>query len=156
MKRLCREGDTPLARTFGMETREDTIQFRRRTSFSGTIGRSPVNRPPPRRTVLILAGESPIGLLREVIRPGVGFSPGIATHCPRPRGAGEEAGGRAGWVFRGTAACGEGARPLPCPHPPGRRVTTVHCPGEQGEQSSSSTGHRNSVFQAIDGGLSEV
>jgi hypothetical protein len=33
--------------------------------------------------------------------PRAGFSPGIATHCPHPSGAGEEAGGRAGWGLRG-------------------------------------------------------
>jgi len=32
--------------------------------------------------------------------PGHGFPPGIATHCPRPSGAGEEAEGRAGWGCR--------------------------------------------------------
>ena len=32
--------------------------------------------------------------------PGARISPGIATHCPRPSRAGEEAEGRAGWGFQ--------------------------------------------------------
>ncbi|CVK34077.1 protein of unknown function [Methanoculleus bourgensis] len=78
------EGLAPLARTFGMETREDTVQFRRRTSVSGTIGRSTGNRPPPRKTVVIpvrACDESPTGSLREVIMPRV--SPHTA---PTPQG----------------------------------------------------------------------
>ena len=50
------EGARPYALTFGMETREDTVQFRRRTSLWGNLGRSAVNRPPPRKTVLIPVG----------------------------------------------------------------------------------------------------
>jgi len=104
---LVRGGLAPLARTFGMETREDTVQFRRRTSVSGTIDRSAVKSPPPRKTVVILVGGHSVSA--RPVRSGV-------SSCP----------GRVG--VRGTAACGEGASPLPCPPPPGVISTTVPCP----------------------------
>ena len=88
-----------MALTFGMETREDTVQFRRRTSFSGTIGRSTINSPSPRKTVLILVrGQS---VRARLVRTR-------SSSCP------------GGVGFRGIAACGEGASPLPGPLPPRR------------------------------------
>ena len=46
-----------------------------------------------------------------------GFPPAIATHCPRPLRAGEEAGGRAGWGLQESlyvVETGEGGcTPLP-------------------------------------------
>ena len=75
-------------------------------SFSGTIGRSPVNRPPPRRTVLILVeGQS---VSARPVRSG-------RLSCPG-RGGGNEEGSTSS-----AALCGEGARaPSPVPTPPGR------------------------------------
>ncbi|CVK32367.1 conserved protein of unknown function [Methanoculleus bourgensis] len=57
--------------------------------------------------------------------PRQGFSPGIATHCPRPWGRGEEAGGRAGWGLRGRIygfrrlVRGGARAPSPVPTPRG-------------------------------------
>ena len=96
-------GRAPYARTFGRETREDTAQFRRQTSFSGTIGRSAVNRPPPRKTVLILAeGQS---VSARSVRTRSSSCPGGV--CPR--------------VSPHTA-------PAPTPR---AMPTTVHCPGHR-------------------------
>ena len=68
--------------------------------------------------------------------PRAGFPPGIATHCPRPRGAGEEAGGRVGWGLRGGIyefrRLRGGGEPPPRSPPPGAMPTTVPCPGEVG------------------------
>jgi len=50
-----------------------------------------------------------------------GFRVGIATHCPRPPGAGEEREARAGWGFTNVpyaVETGEGARPPPREPPP--------------------------------------
>jgi hypothetical protein len=135
-------GSPPLALTFDMETCEDTVQFRRRTSVSGITGRPVANRPPPRKTVVILVwgaiSESPTGSLRKFIVPGqglpLGISPGTAP-APSGGGGGAPRAGRGGGYEEGSTssvACGEGARPLPCPHPPGAMPTTVHCPGEGG------------------------
>ena len=121
---------------------EDTVQFRRRTSVSGITGRPVANRPPPRKTVVILVwgaiSESPTGSLRKFIVPGqglpLGISPGTAP-APSGGGGGAPRAGRGGGYEEGSTssvACGEGARPLPCPHPPGAMPTTVHCPGEGG------------------------
>jgi hypothetical protein len=68
-------------------------------------------------------GERPTGSHQKFIVPGQVFPRAIASHCPRPWGRGRrpEAGGRAGWGFRGTAALrGGGASALPGPHPPER------------------------------------
>jgi hypothetical protein len=73
--------------------------------------------------------------------PRAGFSPGIATHCPHPSGAGEEAGGRAGWGLRGGIyefrRLRGGGEPPPRSPPPEAIVTTVHCPGEPGDTPRS-------------------
>jgi hypothetical protein len=101
--------------------------------------------------------------------PLAGVSPGYRLALPPlPEGAGEEAGGRAGWGLRGgiyefrhlvrgggyeegstssATLCGEGApAPSPVPSPQGRRATTVHCTDEAGNnlfrprtQSASTT-----------------
>ena len=107
----CGEGETPYALTFGMETREDTVQFRRRKLAAL---RSIVHLFGKRSWSLLEAiDESPTGSLREVIRPGQGLPLGTPGHCPRPpRGRGRSAAGRAGWRVRGIAACGEGASPI--------------------------------------------
>jgi len=57
-RRLCLgERSSPIrANVQYGDSRGYRLQFRRRTSFSGTIGRSAVNRPSPRETVLILVG----------------------------------------------------------------------------------------------------
>ena len=64
--------------------------------------------------------------------PRAGFSPGIATHCPHPSGAGEEAGGRAGWGLRGGIyefrRLRGGGEPPPRSPPPKAMPTTVHRP----------------------------
>ena len=123
-------GSPPLALTFDMETREDTVQFRRRTSVSGITGRPVANRPPPRKTVVILVwgaiSESPTGSLRKFIVPGqglpLGISPGTAP-APSGGGGGAPRAGRGGGYEEGSTssvACGEGASPLAGPHPPGR------------------------------------
>ena len=114
---LVRGGLAPLARTFGMETREDTVQFRRRTSVSGTIGRSTGNRPPPRKTVVIPVREH--AMRARPVRsgrlscPGRGFSR-VSPHTALPPAGGRSA---ASWVacgFCGIAAlCEEGASPSP-------------------------------------------
>ena len=123
-----------MALTFGMETREGTVQFRRRTSVSGTIGRSAVDRPPPRKTVLILVGgaisESPTSSLREVIMPRQVFPLGIASHCPRPSGGG--GGGR-----RPGGGGGSRYRPLPGPHPLGDCPPRSPARGEPGDTPRS-------------------
>ena len=52
----------------------------------------------------------------ELQIPWHGFRADFATHCPRPRGAGEEAGGRAGWGLRASpygVETGKGAGPFP-------------------------------------------
>ena len=102
-------GLPPYALTFGME-------FVR-------IPLNPVKEG--RRAGALLVNLQSIALLhcqgaRPGATPGQGFPQVSQRYCPRLRGAGEEAGGRAGWGFRRTAACGEGASPLPGPHPPGR------------------------------------
>jgi hypothetical protein len=66
--------------------------------------------------------ESPTGSHQKFIVPGQGLPLGIASHCPRPlrgRGRRPEAGRGGGYEEgpTGSAACGEGARPLSCPHP---------------------------------------
>ena len=106
-----------MALTFDMETCEDTVQFRRRTSVSGITGRPVANRPPPRKTVVILVwgaiSESPTGSLRKFIVPGqglpLGISPGTA---PAPSGAGEER--------REPGGVGATRRDLRVPPPVGR------------------------------------
>ena len=79
---LVRGGLAPLARTFGMETREDTVQFRRRTSVSGTIGRSTGNRPPPRKTVVIPVREH--AMRARPVRSGRLSCPGYRHTLPPP------------------------------------------------------------------------
>ena len=73
--------------------------------------------------------------------PRAGFPPGIATHCPRPRGAGEEAGGRVGWGLRGGIYefrhLRGGGSPPPRSPPPEAMPTTVPCPGEPGDTPRS-------------------
>jgi len=114
-------------------------QFRRRTSVSGSIGRSAINRPPPRKTVVILVGgnrREPDRFAPGGYHPRTGFFPGIAIHCPRPKAAGEEAGGRAGWGQRGGIyefrRLRGGGEPPPRSPPPEAMPTTVPCPGESG------------------------
>jgi len=119
-----------LALTFGMETREDTVQFRRRTSVWGIIDRSVVNRPPPQKTVVILVGGQSVRA--RPVRSGSlscpdRFFPGIATHCPRPlrgRGRRPEAGRGGGFA-------------VPPPAGRGRAPSPVHCPGEPGDTPRS-------------------
>jgi hypothetical protein len=110
----CGRGRVPLARTFGMETREDAVQFRRRTLVSGIIDRSVVNRPPPQKTVLILVGGQSV----------------------RARPV------RSGWLsclgwreFRGPPPAGRGRAPRS--PPPGAMPTTAHCLGEAGDTPRS-------------------
>ena len=106
---FCGEGARPYALTFGMETREDTVQFRRRKSFSGTIDWSAGNHPPPRKTIWILVGGQSVRA--------------------RPVRSGRLSGpGRVG-VSRYRRLAGRGRDPSPAPTP---RVipTTVHYPGE--------------------------
>ncbi|CDM26158.1 hypothetical protein BN140_3049 [Methanoculleus bourgensis MS2] len=69
-----------------------------------------------------------------------GLPPGIRLGTAPAPGAGEEAGGRTGWGFRGTAAWRGRGRPLPVPSP-GVIATTVHCPGEPGGKAVFSTQH---------------
>ncbi len=64
--------------------------------------------------------------------PGHGFPSAIATHCPRPSWAGEEAEGRAGWglhrmVLRDSDR--GGCSPLPASRHPDGDVPAVHCMG---------------------------
>ena len=96
-------GSPSYALTFGMETREDIVQFRRRKSVSGTIGRSAVTRPPPRKTVWILVGGQSVRA--RPVHSG-------SLSCPEQGGGYEEG-------PTGSTACGEGASPLLCPHPRG-------------------------------------
>ena len=90
-------GSPSYALTFGMETREDIVQFRRRKSVSGTIGRSAVTRPPPRKTVWILVGGQSVRA--RPVHSG-------SLSCPEQGGGYEEG-------PTGSTACGEGASPLP-------------------------------------------
>jgi hypothetical protein len=71
-----------------METREDIVQFRRQTSVSGIIDRSVVNRPPPRKTVLILVGGQSVRA--RPVRSGSSSSPGGVgvLRVPPPAGRG--------------------------------------------------------------------
>ena len=81
--------------------------------------------------------ESPTGSHQKFIVPGQGLPLGIASHCPRPSGAGEEAGGRAGWGLRGGIyefrRLRGGGEPPPRSPPPRAMPTTVHCLGEPGD-----------------------
>jgi hypothetical protein len=85
-------GLAPYALTFGMETREDTVHFRRQTLVSGIIGRSAVNRPPPRKTVLILIGG------QSVRAPPVRTR---SSSCPVPTPRGDSHHGPLARVIRG-------------------------------------------------------
>jgi hypothetical protein len=76
--------------------------------------------------------------------PRVGFSPGYRLALPPPLGGGG-GGRRPGGVgatrrdlSTSSAACGEGASPLPGPHPH-EIATTVHCPGRAGGYSAFPT-----------------
>jgi hypothetical protein len=91
------------------------------------------NGPDPSQGV---RDESPTCSLRMVASPGSrpgSFPLGITIHRPRPRGAGEEAGGRAGWGQRGGTyefrRLRGGGGPPPRSPPPRAISTTVHCPG---------------------------
>jgi len=118
-------GSPPLALTFDMETCEDTVQFRRRTSVSGITGRPVANRPPPRKTVVILVwgaiSESPTGSLRKFIVPGqglpLGISPGTAP-APSGGGGGAPRAGRGGATRRDLRVPSPAGRGEPPPLPP--------------------------------------
>ena len=77
--------------------------------------------------------------------PLAGVSPGYRLALPPlPEGAGEEAGGRAGWGLRGGIyefrhlGRGGGSRPLPGPLTPGAKSHHGPLYGRSGEQSVSS------------------
>jgi len=114
----CGEGETPYALTFGMETREDTVQFRRRKLAAL---RSIVHLFGKRSWSLLEAiDESPTGSLREVIRPGQGLPLGTPGHCPRPpRGRGRRPEAGRGGGFAVSPPAGRGRAPSPVPTPQG-------------------------------------
>ena len=109
-------GEPPYTLTFGTETREDTVQFRRRTSVLGQYwlvcdqsSTSSENGLDPCRGAI---GESPTSSHRKFIVSGQGG--GFAVPPP----------------------AGGGLAPSPVPTP-GVIATTVHSMGEAGEESGS-------------------
>jgi len=85
--------------------------------------------------------------------PGQFLPLGIASHCPRPPGAGEEAGGRAGWGQRGGTyefrPVRGGGRP-PLRSPPGRFPPRSTVWARRGAVRHRHPGFVRSGFQAID------